>query len=247
MEITKREDVTKQGFCKLPLLWRKLRLRGSLFIISVLIQFQSHCHPSGWGEGGRLFEAGRLLTFSAFRMGPYSRWALIRGWALFRINTVVVWWFRQVYRKIPKISPGASIFQRPYLRGLFLEVLLFGRAYLRRRSWKEIYRFCLVLLCIWGQFPSTSPWGGLYLEGRFHGGFFVLWGRVAYTWRGLFSEFYGSSKTWKIWLNIFKLQPISILVIRCNSRHQTFSDHFTFLWNCPPTPPLNQHKHLVLT
>ena len=32
---------------------------------------------------------------------------------------------------------------------------------------------------------------GLYLEGRFNGGFFVLpvWG--AYIWRGLFSEFYG--------------------------------------------------------
>ena len=41
-----------------------------------------------WGWGGRLFEAGRLLTFSAFRMGAYSRWALIRGWALIRINTV---------------------------------------------------------------------------------------------------------------------------------------------------------------
>ena len=40
----------------------------------------------GWG--GRLFEAGHLLTFSAFRMGSYSRWALIRGWALIRINTV---------------------------------------------------------------------------------------------------------------------------------------------------------------
>ena len=40
----------------------------------------------GWG--GRLFEAGRLLTFPAFRMGAYSRWALIRGWALIRINTV---------------------------------------------------------------------------------------------------------------------------------------------------------------
>ena len=38
--------------------------------------------------GWRLFEAGRLLTFSAFRMGAYSRWALIRGWALIRINTV---------------------------------------------------------------------------------------------------------------------------------------------------------------
>ena len=38
--------------------------------------------------GGRLFEGGRLLTFSAFGMGAYSRWALIRGWALIRINTV---------------------------------------------------------------------------------------------------------------------------------------------------------------
>ena len=38
--------------------------------------------------GGRLFEAGRLLTFSVFRMGAYSRWALIQGWALIRINTV---------------------------------------------------------------------------------------------------------------------------------------------------------------
>ena len=34
----------------------------------------------GWG--------GRLLTFSAFRVGVYSAWALIQGWALIRINTV---------------------------------------------------------------------------------------------------------------------------------------------------------------
>ena len=38
----------------------------------------------GWG--GLLFEAGRLLTFSALRMGVFSKWALIRGWALIRIN-----------------------------------------------------------------------------------------------------------------------------------------------------------------
>ena len=43
----------------------------------------------------RLIEAGRLLTFSAFRMDTYSRWALIRGWALIRINTV----FRRVRSK----------------------------------------------------------------------------------------------------------------------------------------------------
>ena len=36
------------------------------------------------------------------------------------------------YRKIPKISPGAYIFQRPFLRVLFFEGLIFGGAYLRR-------------------------------------------------------------------------------------------------------------------
>ena len=41
----------------------------------------------GWG--GRFFEAGSLLTFFAFRIGAYSRWGLIRGWALIRINTVI--------------------------------------------------------------------------------------------------------------------------------------------------------------
>ena len=36
------------------------------------------------------------------------------------------------YRKLPKIFPGAYIFQRHFLRGLFLEGLIFGGAYLRR-------------------------------------------------------------------------------------------------------------------
>ena len=40
-----------------------------------------------WGGGGRLFEAGHLLDFSASRMDVYSRLALILGWALIRINT----------------------------------------------------------------------------------------------------------------------------------------------------------------
>ena len=40
-------------------------------------------------------------------------------------------------------------------------------------------------------FQVQASGGDLYLEGRFNRGFFVLrvWG--AYTWRGLFSEFYG--------------------------------------------------------
>ena len=36
------------------------------------------------------------------------------------------------YRKIPKVSPRAYIFQRPFLGGLLLEGLTFRRAYLQR-------------------------------------------------------------------------------------------------------------------
>ena len=97
--------------------------------------------------------------------------------------------FRDSYRKILKISPGAHIFQRPFLRGLFLEGLIFGGAYVRREicvsksiglacSGREIYHFCFVLLCIGGQIPSSSPRGA-----------YILIFRGAITWRGLFSEF----------------------------------------------------------
>ena len=54
--------------------------------------------------------------------------------------------------------------------------------------------FALFYFVFEGNFPNTRPWGGggLYSEGRFNGGLFALpvWG--ACTWRGLFSEFYGT-------------------------------------------------------
>ena len=103
------------------------------------------------------------------------------------------------YRKIPKISPGAYIFQRPFLRGIFLEGLIFGRAYVRREisvskaiglaySGKEITIFALFYFVFEGKFQVQVPPGGLYSEGRFNGGFFALrfWG--AYIWRGLYME-----------------------------------------------------------
>ena len=53
--------------------------------------------------------------------------------------------------------------------------------------------FALFYSVFEGNFQVQAPGGGLYLEGRFNGGFFALrvWG--AYRWRGLFSEFYGVS------------------------------------------------------
>ena len=48
--------------------------------------------------------------------------------------------------------------------------------------------FALFYFVFEGNFPSTSPRGGLYLEGRFNGGFFALrvWG--AYISRALCME-----------------------------------------------------------
>ena len=48
--------------------------------------------------------------------------------------------------------------------------------------------FALFHFVFEGNFPSTSPPGGLYLERRFNGGFFVLplWG--AHIWRGSYME-----------------------------------------------------------
>ena len=63
-----------------------------LTLLSLYAGLVKKCFLLGGGGGGwsgRLFEGGRLLTFWTFRVGVYSRWALIRRWAVNRINTVL--------------------------------------------------------------------------------------------------------------------------------------------------------------
>ena len=90
------------------------------------------------------------------------------------LNYIVLLFIK--YRKIPKISPRAYIFQRPFLRGLFLEGLIFGGAYLRREICvsKSIGLALLLevnlpfLLCftlyLWAIFQVQAP-GGLIFGG----------------------------------------------------------------------------------
>ena len=75
-----------------------------------------------------------------------QRWPLWRGGRWWRFDCLsllladcVKYWRTNyglsgilTYRKIPNISPGAYIFQRPFLRGLFWGGLIFGGACLRR-------------------------------------------------------------------------------------------------------------------
>ena len=89
-----------------------------------------------------------------------------------------------------------------------MEGLIFGGAYVRREicvsksielacSGKEIYHFLLCFTLYSRANSNYKPQRGLYSEGRFNGGFlrydfggFTFGG--AYTWRGLFSEFYAT-------------------------------------------------------
>ena len=71
------------------------------------------------------------------------------------------------HRKIPKISPEAYI-----RRGLCTEGSKIDRSSLIVGS--KFTVFPLFYFVFEGKFPSTSPQGGLYLEGRLNGGCFAL-------------------------------------------------------------------------
>ena len=77
-----------------------------------------------------------------------------------------------------------------------MEGLIFGGTYLRREICvSKSIGLALQLevnlpfyFVFEGNFPSTTRPGGLYLEGRFNGGFFALAVCGAYIWRGLYME-----------------------------------------------------------
>ena len=98
------------------------------------------------------------------------------------------------YRKIPKISPGAYIFQRPFFEGL-----IFGGAYIRRRlstegnlrfktDWASLIvgsKFTVSALFYFvfeNNFPSTSappPGGGGFCGGAYFWNF-TVYGQAGY-------------------------------------------------------------------
>ena len=89
-------------------------------------------------------------------------------------------------------------------------------------SWKEIYRFCFVLLCKcnWGQFPITSPRGAYIWSGDLREGFLRYEFGGTYIWRGLFSEGLRGLSTdenlrFKIdWASLIKLE-VSLPFLLC--------------------------------
>ena len=119
--------------------------------------------------------------------------------------------------KFQKISHRGLCFSKAPFGGL-----IFGGAYLQREICisKAIRRalqlevnlpfllcFTLYLRAI---FQVQAPGGGLYLEGGFSGRSFALpvWG--AYTWRGLFLEFYNIAQLFKSLSNKFTCKSCNL-------------------------------------
>ena len=112
------------------------------------------------------------------------------------------------YRKILKMSPGAYIFSKALFEGL-----IFGGAYIRRGlstegnlrfkiDWASLIVgskftvFALFYFVFEGNFQVQAPRGAYFRRGNLTEGFLryesggLIFGG-AYTWMGLFSEFYG--------------------------------------------------------
>ena len=88
------------------------------------------------------------------------------------------------YRKIPKLSPGAYIRRGLSTKGNLRFKLDWASLIVGSKFTVFAHCFTLYLRAIF----QVQASGGLYLEGRFNGGFFALpvWG--AYIWRGLYME-----------------------------------------------------------
>ena len=96
------------------------------------------------------------------------------------------------YRKIPIISPGAYIFERPFWRSLFLEGLIYGGKFASQirlgypYSWKKIYS--LFYFVFEGNFQVQAPRGAYIWRGDLTEGFLRYEFGGAYIWRGLYME-----------------------------------------------------------
>ena len=76
------------------------------------------------------------------------------------------------YRTIPKISPGAYIFQRPFLRGLSTGGnLRFKIDWIGLIVGSKFAIFALFYFLFKSNFPSTSPLGAYILRGDLTEGF----------------------------------------------------------------------------
>ena len=105
------------------------------------------------------------------------------------------------YRKIPKISPGAYIFQRPFLRGLYSEGLMYGGKFAFQNRLGQLvvgrkFTIFAVLLCIRSKFHVQAPGGAYIRRGNLTEGF------LRYNFEGLIQSNPAISKSQGKWKKV---------------------------------------------
>ena len=81
------------------------------------------------------------------------------------------------YHKIPKISPGTYIFQRPFLRGSLLEGLIYGGSLHFQIDWASLT-----------DGSKFTIFASLYFVHEFESNFPSRISRAVYIWRGTLTE-----------------------------------------------------------
>ena len=131
---------------------------------------------------------------------------------------------RHYYRKIPKIIPGAYIFQRPFLRGLCKEGNLRFKidwpSLLLGRKFTVFLCFTLYLRAI---FKYKFRGRGAYIwRGDLTKGFLRYKFTGASIWKGLFSELYRS-----FWIEKQRHWAVTLSDKECTC--QRFRDHLVLI------------------
>ena len=103
--------------------------------------------------------------------------------------------------KFRKWSPGLMFFEGPFWGAYVRREICVSKSTGLAFFLEGNLPFFFVILCFWGQFPSTSPGGGgAYIwRGDLTKGFGGNKFAAASFWRGLFSEFYRSFWIEKQW------------------------------------------------
>ena len=116
-------------------------------------------------------------------LSSYTRLIQVPGWTVTRSADQHIPYFhtrKKNYRKIPKISPGAYIFQRPFWGAYFWRGLSTKGNLRFKIDWaslivgSKITVFALFYFVFEGNFPSTSPRGACIWRGDLTEGFFAL-------------------------------------------------------------------------
>ena len=132
-------------------------IQGSVpFLVNILLKTPFPLISYSWTNHLKLLANGNVIFFFGC---PTS----LKHFFVFTAFPCILHYHLILYHKIWKISPGAHIFQRPFLKGLSTEGnLRFKIDWASLIVGRKFTVFALFYFVFEGNFPSTSPRGLIF-------------------------------------------------------------------------------------